>query len=180
MTVGVEPTDAVVDRQNRFEAMFRAHYNAVTSYLRSQWGSVDAADTAAATFEIAWRRLDDIPAEATRGWLIGVARNCALNALRTARRRAAMVDAFTATHGHAAFRSLSDRIPIETMDALRQAFDSLRPADREVLLLATRDGLSGENLAAALGTSKTAAGVRLFRARDRLQTAYQVSESGER
>ncbi len=91
-----------------------------------------------------------------------------------------MVDAFTATQGHTAFRSLSDRIPIETMDALRDAFESLRPADQEVLLLATRDGLLGENLAAALGTSKSAAGVRLFRARDRLQTAYQEFEGGDR
>src|SRR3954454_9333069 len=69
-------------REARFNGLFDAHYSAVRAYAWRRDPS-NADDVVAETFLVAWRRLDDVPADALP-WLIGVARNVRLNARRGA------------------------------------------------------------------------------------------------
>jgi RNA polymerase sigma-70 factor, ECF subfamily len=66
---------------------------------------------------------------------------------------------------------------LEMRSALADALRRLSERDREILLLAAWEGLDRTGLAAALGCTKTAAGVRLYRARKRLATALSVVEA---
>src|SRR5690242_21041229 len=73
-------------RQERFEAVFRAHVALVRRYVARRTGEgVD--DVVAETFPAAWRRLDDVPADAAP-WLLGTARRMLANQRRAAPRRA--------------------------------------------------------------------------------------------
>jgi RNA polymerase sigma-70 factor, ECF subfamily len=158
-------------RRAAFEHLFRAHYRSIENFVMSRYGSIDCDAVLSRTFEVAWRRLDDIPADAARGWLISVARNCARNEMRGTRRRHEHVDEIAAvvlrnpqTEPHA--------ISAATLEAFRAAFGQLTPADRDVLLLADWEGLVGADLAEALGVTKSAAAVRLHRARARLRAIF--------
>lgn len=163
---GVVPADDA-ERQSRFEVLFRSHYRAVETYVMSRYANLDHHTILSNTFEVAWRRLDTIPPAASRGWLIGVARNCALNESRHGRRQQRRVDALA----NLSLRSdqHSSTATVELLDAIRAALPRLKPSDREVLLLADWDGLTGADLGAALGVKPNAAAVRLHRARARLR-----------
>ena len=164
-------------RRRVYEQLFRTHYRSVEDYVRSRFSSLDCDAVLSKTFEVAWRRLEDIPAESPRGWLIAVARNCARNEQRGSRRRRQRLD------DYAAVIQLPDLEPPpisrDTFESFRQAFGKLSPSDREVLLLADWDGLIGDDLGAALGVSKSTAAVRLHRARARLR-AYFTEEDESR
>lgn len=160
-----------------YESLFRAHYLSVRSYLRQAWPAVDEDEVLSRTFETAWRRLDDIPADVARGWLIGVARNHALNTVRSSRRRRSRMDALAALPGAGAADLHDHAVPADTVQAVERAMRRLSDSDREVLVLAANGGLSGETLGTALGTSASIAAKRLSRARSRL-TEYYQQESG--
>src|SRR5690349_9655052 len=91
---GVVPADG--RRRAAFEQLFRAHYRAIENFVTSRYASIDSDAVLSRTFEVAWRRLDEVPTDATRGWLIAVARNCARNEMRGTRRRRAHLDELAA------------------------------------------------------------------------------------
>src|SRR3954452_14655936 len=72
-------------REARFNGLFDAHYSAVRAYAWRRDPS-NADDVVAETFLVAWRRLDDVPADSLP-WLLGVARHVRLSRWRAARRR---------------------------------------------------------------------------------------------
>lgn len=181
MMVLVEPEiDCVDPTVEVYEALFRAHYVRIRSYVRRVWPSVDDDDVVSQTFEIAWRRLEDIPTDATQGWLVGVAKNCALNALRSARRRTEHFQALTMSGMRTDTDLFDGAVPADTAEALQRAMRGLSESDQEILSLAAWAGLSGEDLGAALGVSASTAAVRLFRARSRLKERYEREGSDQR
>jgi RNA polymerase sigma-70 factor (ECF subfamily) len=147
-------------RTERFDRLFEAHFDAVRAYAWRR-DPATADDVAAETFLVAWRRLEDIPADSLP-WLIGVARNIRLNVLRGQRRRAALDArlAGTATPAPVEHESPSGDV--------RAALAVLSERDREVVLLAAWEGLDTAGIARALGCSRANASLRLFRARKRL------------
>jgi RNA polymerase sigma-70 factor (ECF subfamily) len=157
-------------RQERFERLFDDHYGAVAGYARRRAGGGDADDVVAETFLTAWRRLEEVPADA-KPWLLGVARRVLANQRRAAGRRAALAD--RVAH--------EPQTVVHTPEgtSIARALAGLSEGDREVLLLAAWDGLSSEETAAVLGCSKAAAQVRLHRAKRRLRTALQRLERDE-
>jgi RNA polymerase sigma-70 factor, ECF subfamily len=76
-------------REHRFELLFRANYPAVRAYALRRSSGDSAQDVVAETFLVAWRRLDDVPADALP-WLYGVARRVLANQRRTMRRSEAL------------------------------------------------------------------------------------------
>ena len=171
---GVVPADDA-ERRSRYEQLFRSHYRAIENFVMSRYPTLDCPNILSNTFEVAWRRFDAIPTDAVRGWLIGVARNCARNEGRNGRRRQRRVDALG---GLERFAVGEGQVPItsENIDVLRSAFRRLNDSDREILLLADWDGLSGADLGAAVGTSGPTAAVRLHRARARLRRLLDDGE----
>jgi RNA polymerase sigma-70 factor (ECF subfamily) len=153
----------------RFRVIF-AHLGAVTAYARRR-GSLDADAVAAETMAIAWRRLADVPADDALPWLYATARNLVLAEARRRSRRTAL-------------REPDEDIQppeVSLLDPpLEQALRSLRPADREALLLVAWEDLTPSQAATALGVNPTAFRVRLFRARGRLREALAAAADDRR
>jgi RNA polymerase sigma-70 factor (ECF subfamily) len=151
-------------RQERFRAAYQAYFAAILGYaMRRTTSPEDAADIVAETFLVAWRRSDDLPKGGEqRLWLYGVARRVLANQRRGERRRLAL--------GELLARDLQgvheDPLPCDR-EPVRCAWAALREADREILSLAAWEGLGTRELAAVLDCSRTAAKLRLHRARRR-------------
>jgi RNA polymerase sigma-70 factor (ECF subfamily) len=159
--------------QQLFEAAYEQHAGAVKGYALRRTDPARADDVVAEVFLIAWRRLDDMPAE-PRAWLLGVARRVLANERRRVARQGAAFDRLEPAPSGigtdpADAPALADR-PLE--DALRNLSDS----DREALLLTAWEGLNHREAARALGVREATFSVRLHRAKRRLARALQSSQ----
>jgi RNA polymerase sigma factor (sigma-70 family) len=155
-------------RRERFEFLYRGLYEPIAGYvLRRVASPEDGAEVIAETFATLWRRLDSCPPdEEVRPWLFGVARRVLANQRRSERRRSALAERLTAERdwSEAGPATLGD-------DRVARAFSTLSEADREVLALVAWEGLSREELAVALGASRSVVRLRLYRARRRFEAA---------
>lgn len=165
---------------DRIVAMANEYAVAVHRYLlRRLAGAPDAQgqaeDLTSEVFLVAWRRRDDVPVDAELPWLYAVARRLLANH----RRRPAdiAVDDLGSLEGI----DEADPADIVTRDAaLAAAWRQLSSRDREILRLSVWEGLSGDDLAAALGISAGGAAAALSRARARLVeqiSAHDVKEA---
>lgn len=155
--------------QAAFERLYTLHHANVLRFIRRRVVEpADASDLAANTFLVLWRRFKDAPASdvEARFWLLAIARRQLADHHRANRRRVRME-----------LRLASERVPADGgpdhgLQGLREvllAFAELQPCQRELLLLAARDGLSSVELGAQLGCSANAAAIRLHRARSDLK-----------
>lgn len=154
--------------EQAFEQLYREHGGTVLAYCLRRANRQLAEDALAETFAVAWRRRGEIP-QAALPWLLGVARKVLANQYRSTRRRAALVQ-----------RVESDRsspwAPAETGNdgEVASALATLKPADREVLMLAAWEGLSSSEAGRVLGCSATAYRLRLLRAKRRFALELSV------
>jgi RNA polymerase sigma-70 factor (ECF subfamily) len=157
--------------QELFEAVYEQHAGAVRGYAMRRTDPARADDVVAEVFLVAWRRLEDIPAE-PRPWLFGVARRVLANERRRVARQGAALGrleppaAVGADPGDGP--ALSDR-PLE------KALAKLSDGDREALLLTAWEGLNHRDAAQVLGVREATFTVRLHRARRRLGRALERS-----
>jgi RNA polymerase sigma factor (sigma-70 family) len=151
-------------REARLEELFAAHGRAVWAYARRRATAADADDAVSETFLVAWRRLDDVPAE-PRAWLLGVARRCLANLSRSETRQSAVRLRLAAQPAPAP--------SAEGSGAVLSALATLSATDREVLTLLAWDELTPAEVAVVLGCSRAAVYLRLHRARRRLSTLLE-------
>ena len=152
------------DRE-RFERIYRENFRAVLRFAAMRIDRERAKDVAAETFLVAWRRLDDVPAE-PRLWLFGVARKVISGQFRSEARRDAL-EARLQGEPQADTADLAGAVA--ERDSVLAAFAALRERDREVLRLVAWDGLSPAEAAEVLGVTRLAFAVRLHRARRRFE-----------
>lgn len=162
-----EPTTA------RFDALYRATASDVFAYAMTLVRNRAAAeDVTAQTFERAYRRQSSFdPKRGTqRAWLFGIARNAALDELRSRKRTTALLadpedpaaaQAADGTDDDAAVRRAT----------VRAALAQLDPRERELIALKFHAGLSNGEIAKVLGISPANAGTRVHRAVTRLRKA---------
>lgn len=166
--------------QVRFEQLYRETRIDLLAYLvRRSPSAEDAADLLAETYSIAWRRLDAVPeGKGARPWLFGVARKLLLKGASKARTRHALVERLAAELRVAApiFQPVED----ERSVALRAALASLPEREREIVMLASWEGLAPKEIAVVLGQPANLVRVRLHRARKRLKRALLGSAGGTR
>jgi RNA polymerase sigma factor (sigma-70 family) len=160
-------------RRQRFEAAYRELYAPLCGYaLRRVREPEDAAEVIAETFATLWRRFDRCPqGDELRPWLFGIARRVIANQRRGQRRRSALSERLAANASPSPTAH-----PDEPPSELARAFASLRESDRELLSLVAWEGLTREELAVALGTSRAATRLRLHRARKRLRDALPPTQ----
>jgi RNA polymerase sigma-70 factor, ECF subfamily len=163
-------------RDERFEVLFRENYPAVRAYALRRASRDAAQDVVADTFLVAWRRLDDVPADALP-WLYGVARRVLANQRRSADRSAALEERLTHAAPPTGMADPADRSA--DAEILRLALGRLSEPSREALMLVAWQGLSGARAAQAAGCSRTAFAVRLHRARARLAAELAALEPGK-
>lgn len=159
--------------RTRFEAIYRDNVRQLLAYVLTRTGRDDAPDVVSSTFLVAWRRFHEVPADPLP-WLIGVARRVLADQWRAESRRRALgrrleADALSSS---ASLRDVADSLVLS--DAIREALSRMRPHDREVVTLAAWQGFNTEQLAAALGCSKTLASLRLHRARSRFTKLFEA------
>src|ERR1700757_4099530 len=82
---------APMNSQQLFEAVYQQHANAIKGYAMRRIDPARADDIVAEVFLVAWRRLDDMPAE-PRPWLFGVAMRVLANERRRVARQHATID----------------------------------------------------------------------------------------
>jgi RNA polymerase sigma-70 factor (ECF subfamily) len=158
-----------------FEAVYERHARAVHSYVLAQLDrSGEAEDVCQEAFLALWRHASrfDPRRGSVRGWLIGIARNQAIDRLRARARRARAEAAAVAV---AALDPPQDVVSAAGADRaeaarLRPLLDDLPPEQRDVLLLVHHGGLSHSEVAQAtglpLGTVKSRLRLGLERVRD--------------
>jgi RNA polymerase sigma factor (sigma-70 family) len=164
-----------VDPAQRFRVLFEENYPSLLRYaIRRGLGPDDAHDLVENTFEVAWRRFDEIPVghDAVL-WLYGVAQNHLRNERRSQGRRRRLMKKMVTTP---AMPPAPD--PTHTTAAkIRAALGALSDDDREVIILVAGEGLSTAQMAAVLGCGEVAARSRLHRARQRMATALAQNQT---
>lgn len=175
----------------RFRRLYQAHRNAIVAYCSRRVGRTDAADAAAETFAVAWRRIDDMPkGEAELSWLYAVAYRVISNQRRAAVRQRALRTKLAGTAVHTPDGPEHQVVQYEDHQRLIDALDSLPPADSELLRLVTWEEHPRDLVADLLGINRAALDQRLHRAVKRLSNVYQpaalphftpkAAEGGER
>lgn len=160
-------------RENRFTALYDAHYHRILGYARRRCATDDAFDVVAETFTVAWRRLDTVPqGEHAVYWLYATARRVLANHRRGERRRASLIDALESeplptTGNH----------PSTEAKSLAAALAQLREDDRELLLLVAWEGLEPTAIAEVVRCSPNAARIRVHRARRRFAHALAAVDA---
>ncbi|MCZ1010231.1 sigma-70 family RNA polymerase sigma factor [Streptomyces lydicus] len=157
-----------------FAEAYRAHYWAVSRFVarRLDGQAHEVEEVVAEVFSIAWRRRTELP-DAPLPWLYGVARNCLANTVRGLGRYRRLL------HRLGNHEAAHQRQTVESPDVERpgswvhEALARLSPADREVLRLTAWEELTVEELAVTLGCGRSAAAMRLHRARGRLRTQIE-------
>jgi RNA polymerase sigma-70 factor (ECF subfamily) len=155
------------ERRMRFEGLYYEHAPAVLAYALRRAGRDVAHDVVADTFLVLWRRFDELPDEPLP-WLYGVARRTLANHRRGERRRELLL------------ARLARREPdpsVEADDRVLRALASLRPAERELLMLVAWEELTPAEAALVLGCSANACRIRLHRGRRKLERAL-AEDSG--
>ena len=150
-------------RAERFSRLYEDSYGAIHAYACRRAGHEAADEIAAETFLVAWRKFDALPAEPLP-WLYGVARNVVL---RHHNEHARRQRAWAALERERSWSPLGS--PDGDDPGLREAWEQLSAADREVLALVGWEQLSVADAARALGCSAPVFSVRLYRARRRLE-----------
>jgi RNA polymerase sigma factor (sigma-70 family) len=153
----------------RLEMLFAEHAASVLGYARRRSDLTTADDVLSEVFALAWRRLDQIPADA-RPWLLACARRVLANTRRGERRRGALIARLTTVAPRGEVQGEAGT------GAVVQALAALGERDREALILVAWEGLSSEQAAAVLGCSRHTFSMRLHRARKRLRDAMPAEE----
>ncbi len=162
--------------QALFRQLFTSTYSRLVAYARRRsFDFSEADDVVSEVYSIAWRRREDIPADTPAlPWLYGIAANVLRNNRRAGSRRLQLVERLqtepTAANAAVAGDTEDPDSTDGAADDLRMALDRLSWDDQEVLRLVTWEGLSHSEAGQALGCSTNAVGIRIHRARQRLET----------
>ena len=165
---------------NAFEKLVTEYERAVYAIAQRMTGNAeDAADMTQETFIKAYNSLSSFRGDSKFSvWLYRIANNVCLDFLRSRSRKptvslSAEDDDGEETQLDIADESQSPELLLEsalTRDAVRRGLDSLPPDYKQILLLREIQGLSYEEIAAALGIESGTVKSRIFRARKKLCT----------
>lgn len=162
------------ERAERFRQVFEECFQPLLAYARRRADPSVADDITAETLLVAWRRLEDVPADRPLPWLYSVAHKVLANHWRSAGRQERLTTRLASLQAVPEYTdSSSDRDPVLV------ALGALSPTDQEVLRLATWEELTNSEIAVVLGCSENAVALRLSRARRRLRREL-TSKAGSR
>jgi len=156
----------------RFERLYEQHFERLAAYLLARVDRDAAADALAATFEVAWRRIAEVPAQELP-WLLGVARRVLANARRSRARQAALLERMSSATPSSAGADDDAGAAADLASAISQ----LTGSQQEALLLIAWDGLSERDAARAVGCTRAAFASRLHRARARVRAAIDAAQT---
>ena len=162
----------------QFEAFYHEHERAIYACLWRLTGDAQTArDLTQETFLRAWRSFERVrDYEQPRAWLLRVATNLA----RSAHRRAPERPRSTSTLAEAEEPARSDPTQrLAERDLVQRTLLALPPNQRAALTLREVYGLSCEEIGAALGISRDAVKMALFRGREGFRRRYLGKEASD-
>ena len=144
-----------------FGALYERYHNPIVALAYAQLGDKHAAEDAAQeVFAIACDRLGSLRDRDSVGpWLAGICRNVTRQIRRTRKRPA------PESNGVAEAHRPEDN---ERSDAIRRAVWTLKPDERELIVMRYFDGFSQARISDVLGISSAAVNGRLVRAKRKL------------
>src|SRR2546423_9104270 len=163
-----------------FEAIFRAHYDALCRYVAPYLGSRDAAEDAVqGVFVRIWEDRARCVVRDLRHYLYAAVRRRAISQVRRSavRRRAApllMIDEIGGANGPPPDAEFD---AAELWRRLERALDMLPPRTRAAFVLSRREGLSYHEVAARMAISPKTVGVHIGRALATLRKSLLLSVS---
>ena len=154
--------------ESTFERLFRLHHDVVLRHCARRSNPADAADAAAETFLVAWRRRHELASlDSARSWLLAVADKTLANQYRAKARRRRLTERAAL---FAKTRPRSDAVvavpAFEPM--LSSALARLNDTDREILAMAIFRDMPPIEIASTLGISRPAVDQRFLRAKRHL------------
>jgi RNA polymerase sigma-70 factor (ECF subfamily) len=164
---------------DRLSALFRTYHDPLVRFLTRQLGDRDAAEEIAQ--ETFVRALNQETIASERSWIFAVAMNLVRDETRKDARRRRRLELLTEeAKSDAVVAPGPTSMEREDEQALaRRAVEVLAERDRDALLM-REEGLSYDEIAAALDLSPGSVGTTLSRARRRLMEAYEslLAEDG--
>src|SRR3954447_12248331 len=163
-------TSSPQEREQRFRDIYDAGYVDLLRFVLRRVHPTHAEDVVGDVMLVAWRRLDDVPADlsAARAWLFGVARKTLQNTRRREDRHDAVAVRLAEVRQGPADSGHQPDLVASRAD-IAAAWPLLSATDQEAIALAVLDGLTAPEAAAVLGISATAFRLRLSRARRTLR-----------
>ena len=164
------------DLSRWFAAEVQPHETALRGYLRGAFPAVrDVDDVVQESYLRLWRARAAGPIATARGFLFRIARNLALDGLRSARRHP------VESLGSSAARSVVSETPdaaeaakaTEKFAALDAALAALTPRHRQVVILCQLQSLSHRETAARLGIAEKTVAEHLYLGMQRLGEELQ-------
>ena len=167
----MDPTVASQHREQRFRALYDAVYVDLLRFVRRRVHPTHAEDVVGDVMLVAWRRLDDVPADpsAARAWLFGVAHKTLQNTRRREGRQDAVAVRLAEVAPASANAGQSPDVIADRVD-IAAAWPRLSAVHQEAIVLAVLDGLTAPEAALVLGISPVAFRLRLSRARRSLRS----------
>ncbi len=161
-----------INAERWFVNLWEAYAGAIYAFAARRISQSCVEDVVADTFLVAWRRRDDVPDKALP-WLYGVAGNVVRQSYRNDDRWRRLLERIGA-ETPSAVASSENELSLEFRDALAV----MDWEEREILLLVGWEGLTRREVADVLGTTPSAARMRLSRARRRFEEILKKQEIG--
>ncbi|WP_069860480.1 RNA polymerase sigma factor [Streptomyces malaysiensis] len=164
-----------------FDAAYREHYWAVSRFVarRLDDQAWEVEEVVAEVFAVAWRRRAEVP-ESPLPWLYGVARHCLANTVRGKGRYRRLLAKLGRHEATAGGRTVASPDAERPGSWVLEALSRLTEADQEVLRLTAWEELTVEELSTVLGCGRSAAAMRLHRARRRLREQIETLRRDDR
>jgi RNA polymerase sigma-70 factor (ECF subfamily) len=160
-----------------FDALFRAHYRRICRVIYRIVGQPDLAESLAA--EAFWKLHERRPERLTNAeaWLCRTGVRLGLDSLRKDRRRTRYESAVTPPD-HAPHNPEDDLARTREQERVRQVLAVIKP-DHAALLMLRAEGLSYQELAAALRVNPASVGTMLARAESKFRQEYEKRHGDE-
>lgn len=153
------------------EVILDAYQDAVVRFARTVTRDPNTAhDAAQEAFIRLWRNPKSFTGGSLRAWLFTVARNVALNDLRSSKRRTARIEkAAQPPQPPTAVERAADA---ERLQQVREFIDTLPEQERSAITLFAAEGLTQQEVAEVLGTSAGAVKQAVLSARSKLRERF--------
>ncbi len=174
-------TSSSRDREQRFRELYDSVYVDLLRFVRRRVHPTHAEDVVGEVMLVAWRRLDDVPADlsAARAWLFGVARKTLQNTRRRDTRHDAVSVRLAELRHAPAHAGQHPDLVAHRVD-IAAAWPLLSALHQQAIALSVLDGLTAPEAAAVLDISPTAFRLRLSRARRTLRHHINSTTADDR
>ena len=161
----------MTETSEALRALYTRHGPGIRRYLARIVGDADAEDLVHDVFERAQRAAASPAGELAAPWLYRIARNAAVDRLRSrsVREREDVVEALRDGADGGELRPDVELARAQMRSCILDLVDRLAPSHRAIVLLSELAGLSDQETADSLGVTLGAAKIRLHRARRALR-----------